>query len=91
MEIRFKLNQENEKDKVILEFLSKEYAPSITIKNILYKMALDGVEGNVMEVKNKAESRVNHIHIEDVPSFGERGSSEETRGVIEEEFNEYFN
>lgn len=44
MEIRFKLNPKNEKDKVILDVLSGEYSPSETIKNILYKMGLEGVE-----------------------------------------------
>ena len=45
MEIRFKLNPKNEKDKVIINVLSGEYSPSETIKNILYKMGTNGVDG----------------------------------------------
>lgn len=48
MEIRFKLNPKNEKDKVIIDVLSGEYSPSETIKNILYKMGMDGIEGHRM-------------------------------------------
>ena len=45
MEIRFKLNPNNDKDKIIINVLAGEYSPAETIKNILYKMALDGKEG----------------------------------------------
>lgn len=45
MEIRFKLNPKNEKDQVIIKVLQGEYSPSETIKNILYKMGTNGVEG----------------------------------------------
>lgn len=45
MEIRFKLNPKNEKDKVIIDVLSGEYSPAETIKNIMYKMATNGGEG----------------------------------------------
>lgn len=44
MEIRFKLNPKNEKDKVIIDVLCGEYFPTETIKNILYKMETNGVE-----------------------------------------------
>ena len=43
MEIRFKLNEKNEKDKVIIDILNGEYSPSETIKAILYKMGTSGV------------------------------------------------
>lgn len=46
MEIRFKLNPNNDKDKIIINVLAGEYSPADTIKNILYKMALDGNEGH---------------------------------------------
>lgn len=37
MEIRFKLNPKNEKDKAIIELLGGEYSPTQTIKSLLYK------------------------------------------------------
>lgn len=46
MEIRFKLNPNNDKDKIIINVLAGEYSPADTIKNILYKMALDGNRGH---------------------------------------------
>lgn len=45
MEIRFKLNPKNEKDKVIIDVLSGEYSPTDTIKNILYKIGAGGCGG----------------------------------------------
>lgn len=45
MEVRFKLNPNNDKDKIIINVLAGEYSPAETIKNMLYKMALSGNEG----------------------------------------------
>jgi hypothetical protein len=45
MEIRFKLNPKNEKDKRIIELLGGEYSPAETIKSLLYKMAIGGLQG----------------------------------------------
>ena len=45
MEIRFKLNPKNEKDKVIMDVLAGEYSPTDTIKNILYKIGTGGYGG----------------------------------------------
>lgn len=45
MEIRFKLNPKNEKDKAIIELLGGEYSPTETIKSLLYKMATGGIQG----------------------------------------------
>lgn len=47
MEIRFKLNPNNDKDKIIINILAGEYSPADTIKNILYKIALDGNGGHL--------------------------------------------
>lgn len=44
MEIRFKLNPNNDKDKIIINVLAGEYSPAETIKNMLYKMGLSGNE-----------------------------------------------
>ncbi|MFQ9545581.1 MAG: hypothetical protein ACLR02_11235 [Clostridium sp.] len=38
MLIRFTLNPKNEKDKLIIDMLNKEYNPNDSIKNILYKV-----------------------------------------------------
>lgn len=45
MEIRFKLNPKNEKDKAIIYLLGGEYSPTETIKSLLYKMAIGGIQG----------------------------------------------
>lgn len=45
IEIRFKLNPKNEKDKAIIELLSGEYSSTETIKSLLYKMASSGLQG----------------------------------------------
>ena len=45
MEIRFKLNPKNEKDKVIMDVLAGEYSPTDTIKNVLYKIGSGGYGG----------------------------------------------
>lgn len=50
MEIRFKLNPKNDKDKVIIDVLSREYSPTETIKNILYKMGTNGAESQPMSL-----------------------------------------
>lgn len=55
MEIRFKLNPKNEKDKVIIDVLSGEYSPSEAIKNMLYKMGTNGVEGQQMSLGGQAD------------------------------------
>ena len=55
MEIRFKLNPKNEKDKVIIDVLSGEYSPSETIKNILYKMGTNGVVGQQMSIEGQSD------------------------------------
>lgn len=39
MEIRFKLNENNEKDKMIISLLNQEYSAADTIKSLLYKIA----------------------------------------------------
>lgn len=44
MEIRIKLNPDNEKDKLIIEMLKGEYiTPSQFIKNMLYKIAFNSL------------------------------------------------
>lgn len=48
MEIRFKLNPKNEKDKVIMDVLAGEYSPTDTIKNILYKIGTGGYGGIIV-------------------------------------------
>lgn len=55
MEIRFKLNPKNEKDKVIIDVLSGEYSPSETIKNILYKMGTNGAERKPMSFEGQRD------------------------------------
>lgn len=48
MEIRFKLNEDNEKDKIIIEMLENQYlTPTQVIKSILYSMA-KGTEINLL-------------------------------------------
>lgn len=48
MEIRFKLNEDNEKDKLIIDMLENQYlSPTQVIKSILYSIA-KGTETNLL-------------------------------------------
>jgi hypothetical protein len=88
MEIRFKLNPANEKDKYIIDMLCGEYNPSDFIKSILYKMATGGVQGvsvsfggyvNNVNVSNQIQSNTQN---DDIGSIAEEN--------IESEFDEFF-
>ena len=88
MEIRFKLNPKNEKDKRIIELLGGEYSPAETIKSLLYKMAIGGLQGislsfggyvNNVNVSNQIQSNTQN---DDIGSIAEEN--------IESEFDEFF-
>lgn len=44
-EVRFKLNEKNEKDAIIINLFKNEYNPNEVIKGVLYKIALSVNEG----------------------------------------------
>lgn len=48
MEIRFKLNAKNAKDKIMMDFLRSEYSATEYIKSVIYKLSLSGYQGNLM-------------------------------------------
>lgn len=48
MEIRFKLNPKNEKDKRIIELLGGEYNSTDFIKSLLYKVVTGVIQGGTM-------------------------------------------
>lgn len=48
MEVRFRLNNNNIKDKVIIDFLGGEYSPAETIKALMYKMATGNTKGTAL-------------------------------------------
>lgn len=55
MEIRSKLNPNNEKDRIIIDVLQGEYSPSDTIRNILYKIGRRGIIGSEMSLVGSFE------------------------------------
>ena len=64
MDIRFSLNENNEKDKLIIDMLSEEYSPTQSVKAILYKVALNGglwskvyQNGNYCIEESKSENK----------------------------------
>ena len=64
MDIRFSLNENNEKDKLIIDMLAGEYSPTQAVKAILYKVALNGglwsktyQNGNYCTEENKSENK----------------------------------
>lgn len=67
MEIRIRLNEVKEKDKVIIDFLERQYSSNEYIKSLLYNMALSSLNtvnmdnlGEVrtsMDIKNKNASK----------------------------------
>lgn len=70
MEIRIKLNPDNEKDKLIIDMLKGEYiTPSQFIKNMLYKIA-----SNSLVPKSG-------LGVEDSPQKGTKGGKEKTKKV----------
>lgn len=84
MEIRFKLNVNNEKDKKIIDMLENEYNPNMMIKSILYKMTTDNnLKERMLSEGNKK------LPIETIPSvITEDDGIDE--GNIFNEFSEYF-
>ena len=71
MEIRIKLNPDNEKDKLIIEMLKGEYiTPSQFIKNILYKIAF-----NSLPIPKSG------LEVESSPQKGTKGGKEKTKKV----------
>ena len=91
MEIRFKLNPKNEKDKVIIDILSGEYSPSETIKNILYKMGMDGLERHPVSVsgqKKYDDISKNGVFIPESDIQGEKMGRDNRNAV--KEMLEYF-
>ena len=99
MEIRFKLNPKNEKDKVIMDVLAGEYSPTDTIKNILYKIGTGGYGGitvafggsvnNVSINSNKqyvpTESKISNEKEEDLTSISDDNSK-----ALDEEMASFF-
>lgn len=81
MEIRFKLNSKKEKDKVIIELLSREYDRNEFLKSLLYKVAIEGYIGNSMEIKGEYKEIISS-------NRGKLGKDRED--IIENEFNEFF-
>lgn len=55
-EVRFKLNPNSEKDKVIIDFLSQEYSPAETIKALIYKMAVGDTMGTTIAFWGKSST-----------------------------------
>ena len=99
MEIRFKLNPKNERDKVIMDVLGGEYSPTDTIKNILYKIGTGGYGGitvalggsitNVNINSNKqyvpTESKISNEKEEDLTSISDDNSK-----ALDEEMASFF-
>ena len=99
MEIRFKLNPKNEKDKMIMDVLGGEYSPTDTIKNILYKIgnggyggitvAFGGIVNNVSINSNKqyvpTESKISNEKEEDLTSISDDNSK-----ALDEEMASFF-
>lgn len=71
MEIRIKLNPDNEKDKVIIDMLKGEYiTPAQFIKNMLYKIA-----SNPLQVPKSG------LEVENSPQKGTKGGKEKNKEV----------
>lgn len=89
MEIRFRLNSKNDKDKRIINFLSAEYSPTDTIKSLLYKLAVRNVtlEMLTIESANSQLMDVNNLAI--TPQIDDE--EEEVVGKDNKtEFDEFF-
>lgn len=81
MEIRFKLNSKKEKDKVIIELLSREYDRNEFLKSLLYKVAIEGYIG-----KNREEE----VKYTEIISSNEGRLGKVREDIIENEFSEFF-
>lgn len=98
MEIRFKLNPKNEKDKVIMDVLSGEYSPSETIKNILYKMGTNGEKGQRMSYERQSDCVNVSTEVKTKPIYGNEGNRTDAssdngkcRSKEDEDIAYYFN
>ena len=92
MEIRFKLNPKNEKDKMIMDVLGGEYSPTDTIKNILYKIGTGGYGGitvafggSVNKQYVPTESKISNEKEEDLTSISDDNSK-----ALDEEMASFF-
>ena len=106
MEIRFKLNPKNEKDKAIIELLGGEYSPTETIKSLLYKVATGGLQWfslsfggyvNTINVGNSLPSApTNYIlgiptDVDGTPSNGTLRNKTESSTQLDSDIANFFN
>ena len=85
MEIRIRLNEEKEKDKIIIEFLERQYSSNEYIKSLLYNMALSSVNTtnmhNMGEVRTNMETKNKSTNI----VIPQNGTSTESMGIVSED------
>lgn len=106
MEIRFKLNPKNEKDKRIIELLGGEYSPAETIKSLLYKMATGGLQGislsfggyvNTINVGNSFPSSPTNDNLgiptdaDTPPSANTLGNETDNNTIVDTDILDFFN
>lgn len=82
-EIRFRLNSNSEKDKIIMGFLDGEYSPTETIKALVYKMAVGANKGTSLAFWGN----VNTVNVLDnqklSPNIDEESQCKEEIEVVE--------
>ena len=85
MEIRIRLNEEKEKDKIIIEFLERQYSSNEYIKSLLYNMALSSVNTtnmyNMGEVRTNMETKNKSTDI----VISQSGTITESMGIVSED------
>lgn len=105
MEIRFKLNENNYKDKIIIDMLNQEYSATDYIKSLLFKMAVNGQQGiqmafngavgniNVSNSNQRVDSNVNQRNLTEsvvTPIQSTSNIQTECEISIGDEFNDVF-
>ena len=85
MEIRIRLSEAKEKDKIIIDFLERQYSSNEYIKSLLYNMALSSINTtntyNVGEVRTNMETKNKSTDI----VISQSGTITESMGIVSED------
>lgn len=87
MLIRFTLNPKNEKDKLIIDMLNKEYNPNESIKNILYKVFTSDNERPFVSPVVTCETIK---ECSEMTTNNQNGQMETLKDNLADEFKEFF-
>ena len=102
MEIRFKLNENNDKDKIIIDMLNQEYSATDYIKALLFKIAVNGQQGihmsfsgavgniNVSNSSQVVDSNVNQGNLTESHILTSVDTKSNSTIIIGDEFSDVF-